>query len=423
MVLVSEKPLNIYMVVWKFFPCSEGGAERQCRKLVTHLSKQGHFCTVLTSRLNRGLTAEEVLSEGYSIQRVGRFAWIEEAFKKVFRKIRGTISSSDKGQVNDAIEFWFALPFVWISRLSFMFALKSFLKKNRNAVDVVHVHEAHWIAGSVAWACQGFGLPVVCKEASFPAVEQLSYDTPFRRTLARLRKQLHFIALTDAVADSLKQIGISTEQINTVPNGVELPEESVPVIGTCDIVYIGNLTQGAEWKAFDILFEAWVLAQKQDQGRSRLVVLGAGNPDTWKKYLDQHGCPDSVYFAGAVKDVDPYLRHARLFLLPSRVEGMSNALLEAMSWGVPAVVSDIPANRSLIRHGINGWVVPVNDSRALADAIITLLADEALSLRLGRAARQEIEKSYTIERIATRLVELYTKLIAKNRHNVSSGKE
>ncbi|MCI5228282.1 MAG: hypothetical protein D3918_16915, partial [Candidatus Electrothrix sp. AX2] len=169
--------MNIYMVVWKFFPCSEGGAERQCRKLVTHLSKQGYSCTVLTSRLNRGLTAEEVLSEGYSIQRVGRFAWIEEAFKKVFRKIRGTISSSDKGRVNDAIEFWVALPFVWISRLSFMFALKSFLKKNRNAADVVHVHEAHWIAGAVAWACQGFGLPVVCKEASFPAVEQLSYDT------------------------------------------------------------------------------------------------------------------------------------------------------------------------------------------------------------------------------------------------------
>ncbi|MCI5129867.1 MAG: hypothetical protein D3907_15600 [Candidatus Electrothrix sp. AUS3] len=77
----------------------------------------------------------------------------------------------------------------------------------------------------------------------------------------------------------------------------------------------------------------------------------------------------------------------------------------------------------MIRHGINGWVVPVNDSRALADAVITLLADETLSLRLGRAARQEIEKSYTIERIATRLVELYKKLIAKNRHNVSSEKE
>ncbi|MCI5134675.1 MAG: glycosyltransferase family 1 protein [Candidatus Electrothrix sp. AW2] len=415
--------MNIYMVVWKFFPCSEGGAERQCRKLVTHLSKQGYSCTVLTSRLNRGLTAEEVLSEGYSIQRVGRFAWIEEAFKKVFRKIRGTISSSDKGQVNDAIEFWFALPFVWISRLSFMFALKSFLKKNRNAVDVVHVHEAHWIAGAVAWACDGLGLPVVCKEADCPAMSTVSYDTPLRSVLARHRQEVDFIAMTEKIAKSLQENGIAGNRITRIPNGVDLPGEQAVIRGKRDVVYIGNLTQGVQRKAFDILFEAWVQVQEQDQRKSRLVMLGAGNSDVWKKYLKRHNCPDSVYFAGAVKDVAPYLQQARLFLLPSRIEGMSNALLEAMSWGVPAVVSDIPANRSLIRHGINGWVVPVNDSRALADAVITLLADEALSLRLGRAARQEIEKSYTIERIATRLVELYTKLIAKNRHNVSSGKE
>lgn len=414
--------MNIYMVVWKFFPCSEGGAERQCRKLVTHLSEQGHFCTVLTSRLNRGLTAEEVL-EGYSIQRLGRFAWIEDAFKRIFRKIRCTISSSGKGQVNDAVEFWLALPFVWLSRLSFMFALKSFLEKNGNAVDVVHVHEAHWIAGAVAWACRGFGLPIVCKEADYPAMTTVSYDTPLRNALARYRQETNFIAMTEAIAKSLQGNGIAGNRITRIPNGVELTGEQAAIKGKRDVVYIGNFIQGTQRKAFDILFEAWVLAQEHDRGKSRLVVLGAGERDVWKKYLERHGCLDSVYFAGGVQDVGPYLQHARLFLLPSRVEGMSNALLEAMSWGVPAVVSDIPANQSLIRHGVNGWVVPVNDSRALADAVITLLADNTLSLQLGHAARQEIEKRYTIERIATRLVELYTKLIAKNRHNVSSGKE
>ncbi len=409
------------MVVWKFFPCPEGGAERQCRKLAAELSEQGHSCIVLTSRLKRGLMSCEVMPERYRVQRLGRYAWIEETFRKRFRVIRNKIPWSESDRTNDAAEFWMALPCVWLSRLSFMFALRSFFKNNCKRINIIHVHEAHWIAGAVTWACQELGLPVVCKEASFPAVEEISYDAPFRGTLARLRRQVDFIALTDAVADSLKGIGISTEQINIVPNGVDLPEASSPIIGARDIVYIGNLTQGVKWKAFDILFEAWVLVQEQDQGKSRLVVLGAGNPDVWKKHLDRHDCLDSVYFAGAVKDVAPYLQRARLFLLPSRVEGLSNALLEAMSWGLPVIVSDIPANCSLVRYGVNGWIVPVNDSRALASAVITLLADEALSLRLGRTARKKIEEHYTMDRIAARLTELYRRLIAKSRHNVSSG--
>lgn len=411
------------MVVWKFFPCSEGGAERQCRKIAAELSEQGHSCMVLTSRLKRGLLSYEVLPENYSVLRVGRYAWIEEAFRKRFRRIRNKISRSAADRTNDAVEFWLSLPFVWLSRLSFMFALRRFLKKNCKGIDIIHVHEAHWIAGAVGWACKGLGLPVVCKEADCPAIKKISYDAPLRRALARHRQQVDFIAMTEAIAESLQENGIGESRINRIPNGVELPGKKAAIKKKDDVVYIGNFTQGVQRKGFDILFEAWVLAQELDQGKSRLVVLGAGNPDTWKKYLDQHGCLGSVYFAGSVKKVAPYLQQARLFLLPSRVEGMSNALLEAMSWGVPAVVSDIPANRSLIRHGINGWVVPVNDSRALADAVITLLADETLSLRLGRAARQDIEGSYTMTRIAARLVELYTKLIAKNRHNVSSEKE
>jgi glycosyltransferase involved in cell wall biosynthesis len=199
---------------------------------------------------------------------------------------------------------------------------------------------------------------------------------------------------------------------------VELPSERSPVAGSSEVVYVGNLTQGARWKAFDILFTAWALLQRQDQGRTQLTVIGAGDPAPWQQYLAQQGCLDSVHFAGAVKDVAPYLRTARLFVLPSRVEGLSNALLEAMSWGLPVIVSDIPANLAVVRHQTNGWAVPVNDSAALAEAMLALLQDEELSLRLGRAARQTVEEQYTIERVAGQLVALYQKLLDKNKNHV-----
>ncbi len=416
---MTEMSLKIYMVVWSFFPCSEGGAERQCRKLVSNLSEQGYSCVVLTSRLNKDLAANEILPEGYSIQRLGKFAWLEGRFRKLLRKIRGRVPSSSKGQVNDAVEFWLALPFVWLSRLSFMFALRSFLRKNENAVDVLHVHEAHWIAGAVGWAASGLELPVVCKEADYPAISTISYDTPLRSALARHRQQVDFIAMTEAIGKSLQKHGITTDRITRIPNGVLLPAEQAVIQGKRDIVYIGNFTQGAQRKAFDILFEAWVQVQQQVQqqepGKSRLVMLGAGDPDIWKKYLEQHNCLESVYFAGAVEDVGPYLQQARAFLLPSRIEGLSNALLEAMSWGVPVVVSDIPANCSLVRHEENGYVVPVGNSKALADALVTLLNDEELSVRLGTAAHQTIEEQYTIEQIAGRLLNLYGELIERDR--------
>ena len=407
------------MVVWKFFPCPEGGAERQCRKLVTELSKQGHSCLVLTSHTRLGLQQEEESPAGYRVQRFGRFSWLEEAFKRRFQALWEKIPWAISDHLSNAVEFWLALPFVWLSRLSFMLDLRKFFQENKKQIDIIHVHEAHWIAGAVAWASQGLKLPLVCKEASFPAVNKLSYDTPFRKTLTQLRRQVNFIALTTAVKKSLHRIGIAEEQITLIPNGVQLPKERSPLVGARDIVYIGNLTQGTQWKAFDILFEAWVLAQKQDEGLSRLVVLGAGDSAGWQKYLEQHHCLDTVHFAGRVDDVAPYLYNARLFLLPSRVEGLSNALLEAMSWGLPVIVSDIPANCSLVQHQINGWVVPVNNSRALAEAILNLLEDEPLSLQLGQAARQEITEHYTITRVTTLLLNLYNELIEQKQKNAS----
>ena len=277
----------------------------------------------------------------------------------------------------------------------------------------MHVHEAHWIAGAAVWACQGLGLPIVCKEADFPAVARLSYDAPLRHRLHQCRQHAHFIAMTDAIAESLKENGMAADRIARIPNGVELPETTSPVAGLHDVVYIGNFLQGARRKAFDILFAAWAQLQQQDQGQTRLVVLGAGDSKPWQQYVEEQGCQASVHFAGAVQDVSEYLCQARLFVLPSRVEGLSNALLEAMSWGLPVLVSDIQANMAVVRHQENGWAVPVNDSQALAAAMLELLADEPLSLKLGQAARQTIKEHYTIEQVAGQLIVLYRKLLAQ----------
>jgi glycosyltransferase involved in cell wall biosynthesis len=100
-----------------------------------------------------------------------------------------------------------------------------------------------------------------------------------------------------------------------------------------------------------------------------------------------------VDWHGVVRDPFIFYRAANIFVLPSRVEGTPNALLEAMSCGLPVIVSDgAPGPLELIEDGVTGLVVPVNDAAALAAALRRLASDEQLRHRLGMAARARISE-------------------------------
>jgi glycosyltransferase involved in cell wall biosynthesis len=407
------KSLKVVMVVWKYFPVFEGGAERQCRKLVTELSARGVDCTVLTARVERRLSVEEVIPGGGRVVRIGSLSFVESFFRYYFRYCRKFFFKNGTDKQNDFLEFWCLLPFVWIARFSFLVKLKRYLRQNHSDIDVLHVHEAHWIAGAVAWANNGLNIPIVCKEADFPVSQGISYDTPMRGALTQCRRHVNFIAMTKEIFDGLVANGIKKDQIFCIPNGVVVPNAVAQFDLSQDVVYIGNLTQGTRRKAFDILFEAWVKVV-QINNSARLIVLGAGDPSGWKEYLEKNKCLHTVKFKGAVPDVSLYLKNARAFVLPSRVEGLSNALLEAMSWGVPVVISDISAHRSVIQHEENGLVVPVDNSELLAQAVLKLLGDEILCRKLSRNALETIQEKYSMTVVSASLIKLYSALVSQN---------
>jgi glycosyltransferase involved in cell wall biosynthesis len=216
------------------------------------------------------------------------------------------------------------------------------------------------------------------------------------------------------IAEDLVAKGIPRESVFGLPNAVRISEESADVGNNRVVLYVGNFSQGAHWKAFDILFQAWALVHRVSP-TARLVVLGGGDRSVWEDYVRQSGCAESVEFVGQVSNPEHYYRNAAMLLLPSRVEGMSNALLEAQSWGLPCIVSYVPGNMAIVEDGVNGLVVPVSDANALAAAVGRLLSSAEDRARMGAAARERIVMSHSDPAVLDNLVKVYRTVIDARR--------
>ncbi|CAK8711500.1 hypothetical protein GCAAIG_00790 [Candidatus Electronema halotolerans] len=219
----------------------------------------------------------------------------------------------------------------------------------------------------------------------------------------------HFIALTPAMKDDLVQNHVPENKITIIPNGVSIPAQTAPVEKNSHFLYIGNFSQTAAHKAFDVLLEAWT-AFHHHRPAPRLLLLGGGDAEPWQALARQLGCADSVDFLGYQTSLTPFFTQSCCLLLPSRKEGIANALLEAQSWGIPAIVSDIPGNRAVVAHQKNGLIVPVGDSKALAEAMLHLHDSPELRKEYSAAARKRMEDVFALDKVADQTVVLYQQL-------------
>jgi L-malate glycosyltransferase len=174
------------------------------------------------------------------------------------------------------------------------------------------------------------------------------------------------------------------------------------------LVYVGRLH---EQKGLDVLLTA--LAAVQSSPSPALSLVGTGPfEERLRALVYELGISGDVEFAGVRQSLTPLLHGADVFVLPSRAEGLSNSLLEAMAIGLPVVASAIPGNTDVIQSGVNGLLSDPGDPAALADALERLLSDGGLRRRLGEAARRTVEERFALEEVAARYRELYEELSA-----------
>jgi glycosyltransferase involved in cell wall biosynthesis len=122
------------------------------------------------------------------------------------------------------------------------------------------------------------------------------------------------------------------------------------------------------------------------------------------------GIAHKVDFPGARGDIAQCLAKADLFVLPSREEGLSMSLLEAMAAGIPVVVSDIPGNRTLVKQGETGRIVNCENTAEFAQAILAGLRGDESTLRMAVDGRSLVSRRFSIEFMVGEHLNLFRRL-------------
>jgi glycosyltransferase involved in cell wall biosynthesis len=203
------------------------------------------------------------------------------------------------------------------------------------------------------------------------------------------------------------EIGVPQARIATLANAVEGPEKIVEAerASPPSILFLGLLRQE---KGIEVLLEALA---KPALGACEWRAVLAGNGDVAKYAADvaSLGLSERISLPGwcAQDTVRLLLRQSSILVLPSFVENLPLALLEAMAYGLCPVVTPAGAIPDIVQDGQNGLIVPAGDAAALAHALVRLLKEPSLRALLGKNARATFDSAYDIKGYARRLDEIY----------------
>ena len=271
--------------------------------------------------------------------------------------------------------------------------------------------------------CQQLGLPLVATfHPAFDAglrnltagTQQLTYQL-YAPSLARYDRVIVFSELQ---ADVLERLGVRRERLAVIPNGVDTdlwsppPRSPGPVLadlrrrfaGRRVFLYMGRITSE---KNLEALLRAWRLVRPAG---CVLLIVGDG---PLRPSLQQAGESDVEWwgYEGSLETRIALLQLAEVFLLPSLVEGLSLALLEAMAAGAACVATDAGADGEVLEGGA-GIVISTQGVTTQLRTLLPVLRDQpVLSAELGRRARARAIERYTLTRNIDALERLYAELV------------
>lgn len=378
----------------RYFHPFVGGTEKQALTLASQLVAKGVEVTILTSRFQKSWQQCEVLEK-----------------VKVVRLFSPRIKV--------------------VGALIFLACLALYLIKQRNQYSLIHTFQI----GYTSFLSILLGLclrkPSLLKLASSGSGGDItrSKRTPWGSLFLYVAKRAsRIIAVSTAVEQELLAEKVPPTVINTIANGVDVslydPHRhksemrirlNIPEINT--VIFAGRLSPE---KGVDFLVRSFAKLLKYQPCQLLLIADGPefGNV---LRLIKECNMRDSVLLVSAAAEVVPYLKAADLFVLPSRFEGLSNALLEAMSCGLPVISTRVGGSSDIIEDGVNGLLVDIDNEEQMKDAMELVLNDRQLATALGKNARETVEEKHDISKIADAYISLYRDIQSGLRIKVTDG--
>jgi glycosyltransferase involved in cell wall biosynthesis len=363
--------MRVLFCTLDYAPSAAGGAERQAQLQAEGLAKRGHLVEVVCPRIG-GFRSGRV--NGILVHRLPR------------------------------LSLWPLRP------ISYLLLLGAFLLLRLRRYDLVHVHLANLQADVAVAVARLLGRPSYLKLAAggpLGEIGRLRHVAVLTRFYG-IRHSTVVQAISDEIAADVMRLGVPPNRIIRIPNGIvppgELPTRADRGAARARlglradglvVLFAGRLEQE---KGVEDLLAVW--AKSTITSEATLLLLGSPG---LKHPVAMTRLPPNAEHRPWSSDIGSYLTAADIFVLPSYAEGMSNALLEAMSMGLPCIASRVGAAPEMIVDGLSGFLVEPGDRDALAAALERLAADPVLRVRTGAEARESVLGRYGIESVVERI--------------------
>jgi glycosyltransferase involved in cell wall biosynthesis len=280
--------------------------------------------------------------------------------------------------------------------------------------DVLNTHSGHdsLIAGTAA-RLVGTPLVVRTRHLALPISSLATYNwIPHRVT-----------AVSQYVRQYLISAGVSADRVETIYDGIAKPEHITqstlraelglgPDAVICCMVAIMRDKKGHE----DLIAAAQPLLAR----RPNLHIVMAGNGERFdriKGVVDGLRLGRRIHLIGFRSDIPNVLRGCDLFVLPTHQEALGQSVIEAMAAGLPVIGTDVDGVPELIKHNVNGLLVPPKNPDALRAALAQLIDNPEQRARLGEAGRRITEDRFGIDDMADETIDFYRRSLHRRGHH------
>ena len=381
------------MVTGVYHPEVSGGAN-QCRLLVTHLKKKIDFRVLATTR-NPNLSSRSHI-DGIDVYRV----LIEKS------------------------SLWYFL------KASLKFT--TFFLSRRKDFTIVHLHGFSLKSVFLTLLSKIFDKKVIIKMTSIGHDDPISIRQRGYLLNYFFSRADAFVGMTVLFEELYRHSRLPANRLKQVSNGVDTSRFFPVMVGEKAtlrdqlglpgkmklILFVGHFSRE---KCPDILLTAWKRCVAETFPETGIIFVGSTNPDHYEvdakliKNIEELAKPyinERIFFIDRTQNIEKYYQNADIFVLPSLREGQPNALLEAMSSGLPVIVSRLEGVTDwVVTDGKNGLLVEPGIWDDLGRAIKKILDDGILAGSLGRAARETIEERFSMNTVAEQYLELYEELV------------